>query len=77
MVFDGPPAAASGRFVETEIEGSGVGIGEWEEGQDGLWYLRFTEADLLELVRRVSRCGRIIEETCARPPSPYRRGDKR
>lgn len=54
VVFDGPPGAESGRFVETEIGGSGVGVGEWEEGQNGLWYLRFTEDDLIELAKRVA-----------------------
>ena len=53
VVFDGPPGAESGRFVETEIAGSGVGVGKWEEGRDGLWYLKLTEKDLIELARRV------------------------
>ncbi len=41
IVFDGPPGAESGRFVEVE-DGSGRGVdaGEWHERDDGLWELR-------------------------------------
>lgn len=40
IVFDGPPGPESGRFVEVEIEGKGVRLGEWVEREDGLWALR-------------------------------------
>lgn len=44
ILFDGPPAAESGRFVECELDdGSGVNAGEWIQRTDGLWALRITE----------------------------------
>src|ERR1035437_9773235 len=44
IVFDGPPSAVSGRFVEVELDdGSGVNAGEWIERPDGKWALRITE----------------------------------
>lgn len=40
VVFDGPPGPECGRFVETEdMDGKGVGLGEWIERPDGLWAL--------------------------------------
>lgn len=44
ILFDGPPAAESGRFVEVELDdGTGVNAGEWIDRGDGLWALRITE----------------------------------
>lgn len=41
VVFDGPPAAESGRFVEVEdMAGASIRIGEWVERGDGFWALR-------------------------------------
>lgn len=41
VVFDGPPAAESGRFVECEDEsGRSVNAGEWIDRGNGLWALR-------------------------------------
>lgn len=41
IVFDGPPAHVSGRFVETENDqGASISIGTWVEREDGLWALR-------------------------------------
>lgn len=41
IVFDGPPAHESGRFVEIEdAEGHGMRFGEWVEREDGFWALR-------------------------------------
>ncbi|KKK53179.1 hypothetical protein LCGC14_3097380 [marine sediment metagenome] len=31
IVFDGPPANESGRFVEVELNGAGISFGEWQE----------------------------------------------
>ena len=59
VVFDGHPSHESCRFVETEIDDSGVVVGKWDEGRHGLWYLRFTGFDLLELARRVAKSGRV------------------
>jgi len=41
IVFDGPPVASSGRFVEVETDdGYSINIGEWLERPDGNWALR-------------------------------------
>lgn len=45
IIFDGPPGATSGRFVECELDdGSGVNAGEWIEDprHAGWWKLRIT-----------------------------------
>lgn len=43
IVFDGPPAHESGRFVEVEDQtGSSIKFGEWIEREDGYWCLRIT-----------------------------------
>lgn len=41
VVFDGPPSAESGRFVECEDEtGASISAGEWIDRGNGLWALR-------------------------------------
>jgi hypothetical protein len=41
IIFDGPPAPESGRFVEVETDdGKSISVGEWVERPDGLWSLR-------------------------------------
>lgn len=41
VVFDGPPEAESGRFVEVEDEtGASIVAGEWIERENGYWALR-------------------------------------
>lgn len=42
IVFDGPPSAESGRFVEVEMAGiqRSISVGEWIERPDGFWALR-------------------------------------
>jgi len=42
ILFDGPPGAESGRFIEVHEAGTsrGVNIGEWIELDDGKWALR-------------------------------------
>jgi len=43
IVFDGPPAAESGRFVEVEnAQGKSIRFGVWIERPDGYWALRIT-----------------------------------
>lgn len=43
IVFDGPPGAVSGRFVEVEDEtGKSIRLGTWVERADGFWALRIT-----------------------------------
>ena len=39
VVFDGPPAHESGRFVECEVDGKGVSAGKWVEDGE-FWRLR-------------------------------------
>lgn len=41
IVFDGPPANRSGRFVDVEDpDGRGLSVGKWVERDDGYWVLR-------------------------------------
>ena len=41
IVFDGPPAPESGRFVEVENAArASISFGEWVERDDGYWVLR-------------------------------------
>lgn len=41
IVFDGPPSAVTGRFVEVEDEtGASVSFGQWVDREDGTWALR-------------------------------------
>lgn len=45
IVFDGPPEAVSGRFVEVENpQGASISIGEWIDRGDGFWALRIPYA---------------------------------
>lgn len=49
IVFDGPPGAVSGQFVETENAlGAGINFGEWVDREDGLCALRIRMSDVLE-----------------------------
>lgn len=43
IVFDGPPAPESGRFLEVELDGKGVKVGKWLEGAAGIWKLILPE----------------------------------
>lgn len=42
VVFEGPPGPEGPRFVEVEIGGTSISIGEWIERPDGRWALRIT-----------------------------------
>jgi len=45
IVFDGPPAPESGRFIEVEDEqGRSINAGEWIQRDDGYWALRIRQA---------------------------------
>ena len=47
VVFDGPPAHKSGRFVEVEnARGQSISLGEWILRGDGFWVLRINEEAL-------------------------------
>lgn len=50
IVFDGPPAHESGRFIEVEnAAGASIRVGEWVEREDGYWVLRIpSRAAILE-----------------------------
>lgn len=48
IVFDGPPSAESGRFVEVEDQtGAAISFGEWVHRPDGYWALRITSPAIL------------------------------
>ncbi len=50
VVFDGPPGAESGRFVEVEDqERRSIALGQWVKRHDGYWVLRITRTDLARL----------------------------
>ena len=43
IVFDGPPAPESGRFIEVEDHtGKSIKFGEWVKRDDGYWVLRIS-----------------------------------
>lgn len=49
IVFDGPPSAVSGRFVEVEdSSGRSIDFGEWIQRPDGYWVLRIPDQRLSE-----------------------------
>jgi hypothetical protein len=54
IVFDGPPDHVAPRFVEVEVGGAGVGVGEWIQRPDGYWVLRLS-AEQLEKAARLTR----------------------
>lgn len=50
IVFDGPPAHESGRFIEVEDDcGNSISIGEWVARNDGYWVLRIPDPRPLEI----------------------------
>lgn len=58
VVFDGPPGAESGRFIETE-DGNGHGAGGflWQVRADGLWQL----GPFYRSSTACSECARLLE----------------
>jgi hypothetical protein len=51
IVFDGPPSAEAGRFVEVENEqGKSISIGEWIDRGNGLWALRIVITPPVDMV---------------------------
>jgi len=47
IVFDGPPAPESGRFIEVEdASGASISVGQWVQRPDGYWALRIERAEL-------------------------------
>ena len=56
IVFDGPPGAESGRFVEVEApDGSSISYGTWVEREDGYHALRVPDyaADCIDLKHKL------------------------
>ena len=44
IVFDGPPANESGRFIEVEdSSGASIAAGDWHDRGDGTWELRIEQ----------------------------------
>lgn len=50
IVFDGPPGRESGRFVEVEVAGASVGLGDWHKQENGTWHLSFNELDVARVL---------------------------
>lgn len=47
IVFDGPPANQSGRFIEVEDEnGRSISVGTWRDRGDGTWALVIEQPDM-------------------------------
>jgi len=47
IVFDGPPSAEAGRFVEVEDHtGASVNYGTWVQREDGYWALRIQRVEM-------------------------------
>lgn len=60
IVFDGPPAHESGRFVEVEdASGKSINVGEWIDRGNGLWALRLPtrEAAVEACAKEADRIG--------------------
>ncbi len=62
IVFDGPPANESGRFIEVELNGAGVSFGEWQQNGD-YWELVLPEpyAERVALEARLSKMEEALE----------------
>lgn len=45
ILFDGPPAHESGRFIDVDTPHSGVG--EWDSRDDGIWTLTIKRDELI------------------------------
>jgi len=57
IVFDGPPASESGRFIEVEnAQGASIRVGEWVHRPDGYWALRLP-APVSPVEPTPPRCG--------------------
>ena len=50
--FDGPPEHVAGRFVEVELDGKGIKLGEWKK--DGKYWLLVLPEAIAEIARRTS-----------------------
>jgi hypothetical protein len=58
IIFDGPPGADAGRFVDVETDdGKSINAGEWRECPDGLWALRITQLPNAQALPQAGRPG--------------------
>jgi hypothetical protein len=61
LIFDGPPAPESGRFVEVETDdGYSISLGQWLERPDGYWTLRIEKVHIPspEVINRADKAAR-------------------
>lgn len=47
--FDGPPEHEAGRFVEVELDGKGIRLGEWK--QEGDYWLLVLPESMTDIAR--------------------------
>lgn len=60
IVFDGPPAPESGRFIEVHDEkGASIRVGEWVELDGGLWALRIPRSETSAPLSKLAAGGLI------------------
>lgn len=51
IVFDGPPGPEGAVFIEVELDnGKSIRFGTWGQRPDGLWALRFTQAEMEQAI---------------------------
>lgn len=57
LIFDGPPGPDGARFIEAEVDGKSVRIGEWSEDKArGCWVLRIDPPAYLRT------CAKFVDE---------------
>lgn len=63
IVFDAPPGAEGGRFVEVENpRGRSIALGTWVEQPNGYWALRITNAEWTRAVAEGTLTGDEVTE---------------
>jgi hypothetical protein len=77
IIFDGPPAAQSGRFIEVEDdEGRSINAGEWIDRGDGTWVLRLatpeTTATTIDEIAHLCNHGYAICSPCDHVPYSWK-----
>jgi hypothetical protein len=79
IVFDGPPAHESGRFVEVEdADGASIAIGEWVRGAEPYWRLRIPDprkvaSQVAALAEARGLLERVLKESKPEPFTPHGR----
>jgi hypothetical protein len=72
ILFDGPPGAKSGRFVEAEINGRSVNAGEWVE-RAPYWFLEIPDES--QALNDLARLGAVELFTASLDAPDWRRPD--